>query len=453
MKIYNIQKITDTNQRRKIESLAAYMTASQVVDTDEFAVVANPQGSFPEFELYPLATAPHKTIDSLAAILSDMDGTTTTTETLCLHSLEMMVRDISLTHDGSPSVKTLNEEEDYPHIIGNSTTKHVEYLLKKYRAHINHRSLMKAFVRAALWTMKFSVDPGRQNEVSHNLSLLGIAPLLTEQANSITYSFDDDDALNKHAQTIITQISLSPNHDDDLLVTKLAVDIYYLYYHSILAKISQGDSAELEQKLTNGNRLIEPMPGVAQFLALITGYLGSDAHRVFTCEDERQARRVNQLGTYFQTNPAKVAIVTSSIFYEADIVLSEVFSILRQQVALWDIEPKKRLMIINKFDDYRLFYDAVVTASDANEIRLKPHRDLYSIAIRKLSIPREKLDQCIGIEDSESGLIAIRAAGVAYAVGIPFEATKGHNLQMAHTLLNKGLSDLVLTHSCFLNNK
>lgn len=55
----------------------------------------------------------------MVAIVQDMDGTTT--ENLCLHSLETMVRRV--TARLTPAQWTgLDRARDYPHIIGNSTT-------------------------------------------------------------------------------------------------------------------------------------------------------------------------------------------------------------------------------------------------------------------------------------------------------------------------------------------
>ena len=53
----------------------------------EFAVVANPAYIHPPYELYPLAPRITPPVARLAAVVCDMDGTTTTTEPLCLHSL------------------------------------------------------------------------------------------------------------------------------------------------------------------------------------------------------------------------------------------------------------------------------------------------------------------------------------------------------------------------------
>jgi hypothetical protein len=126
---------------------------------DEFAVVKNPVYIHPEFELYPLAKK-IKTTDKLVAAVMDMDGTTTTTELLCIHSLEYMVRKFSGRVD-TQTWKGLNPREDYPHIIGNSTTKHVEYLITKYSKSFKKNEVIKSF----LFVKSFYTFKDKENTV------------------------------------------------------------------------------------------------------------------------------------------------------------------------------------------------------------------------------------------------------------------------------------------------
>src|SRR5262249_503007 len=116
--------------------------------------------------------------------------------------------------------------------------------------------------------------------------------------------------------------------------------------------------------------------------------------------------------TRFQNAPLRIAVVTSSIRHEADIVLGELFSQLRETVTNWPVSGSTRERLARKFKSPASYYDAMITASDSSEIRLKPHRDLYSIALHRLGIAPEQFDCVLGLEDSESGLLAIRAAGV-----------------------------------------
>ena len=109
-------------------------------------------------------------------------------------------------------------------------------------------------------------------------------------------------------------------------------------------------------------------------------------------------------------------------------------------------------MIIDKFETYQKYYDGFVTASDSNEIRLKPHRDLYSIALHKLAVPKNDFNKVIGFEDSESGTIAIRAAGIGRAVAVPFAKTEGHNLDAASYISKGGLPEIILKQNLFLSH-
>ncbi|MBE2281656.1 MAG: hypothetical protein IAE91_14815, partial [Ignavibacteriaceae bacterium] len=88
---------------------------------NEFVIVNNPSYIFPPFDIYALAPKPSKPLVEIKAVLMDMDGTTTSTEVLCLHSLEYMIRLCS----GLMTIEQwqgLDHELDYPNIIGNSTT-------------------------------------------------------------------------------------------------------------------------------------------------------------------------------------------------------------------------------------------------------------------------------------------------------------------------------------------
>lgn len=145
----------------------------------------------------------------------------------------------------------------------------------------------------------------------------------------------------------------------------------------------------------------------------------------------------------------KTAIVTSSIFYEADIVLREVFKVIYSELNHLLKDSEFKTEILTHFKDYNLYYDAVITASDSSEIRLKPHRDLYSIALYRLNIPQEKFNEVIGFEDSESGTIASRAAGIGLCIAVPFAQTSGHNFKAATYVCKHGVPEVLLKYNLF----
>ncbi len=439
--------------------------------SDEFAVVKNPEYIHPEFELYPLAPKLTSPLDSLSAAVMDMDGTTTTTEELCIHSLEFMIRKMSgkMTTE---SWKGLDHTLDYPHIIGNSTTKHVEYLITKYHSLLIDENIKGSYFYAAIWTLLSGNDSKRKEEVIINLNNLNLSGILGDGF------YKDLSAKNTSLADLEHEISeyfLQRFSDrfpslfkTDLV--KIAIDIYYQRYHEILQRIKRGESKNISIELFNdpNKRLIQPMPGVLFLLCLLKGWLGNEAENLadrliedyhvksgkqFDILDPAEIKkRIKSLGLYFEKHPAKIAIVTSSIFYEADIVMGEVFNVLTTQLNDLAISSARKELIRQKLSGYRNVYDAFITASDSTEIRLKPHRDLYCIALHQLNVPAADFKNVIGFEDSESGTIAIRAAGIGRCVAVPFAQTKGHNFDAAAVVCTGGVPEIVLSYNLFFKS-
>jgi beta-phosphoglucomutase-like phosphatase (HAD superfamily) len=445
--------------------------ASQVITKlgIEFAVVKNPDYIHPEFELYPLAPKIFHPVKKLATAVMDMDGTTTTTESLCIHSLGYMIRKIT-DRMSKQSWQGLDPIKDYSHIIGNSTTKHVEYLIQTYQSHINIEAMKKAYFHAALWFLLFGKDKRRIEEARNNLVNLGFQDILKdEQLNKLIHTPNiEPEQFSKFSQEFLERHDSNFRVNSFSDIVRAGIDIYYQRYHEILSMIQAGKGETLSAQILGkpNEHLIEPMPGVGEFLALIKGWLGEDIkHRLPQLVEayqktnidtdsslliEKLAKNIIKLGKRFETNPLKVAVVTSSIFYEAEIVMTEVFRVLFKQIENWQIPPARKEMIQEKFSDYKNVYDGFVTASDSSEIRLKPHRDLYSIALHQLGIPKEKFNEVVGFEDSESGTIAIRAAGIGLCVAVPFSDTQLHDLRAAAYVLKGGLPETLLKYNLFL---
>jgi HAD superfamily hydrolase (TIGR01509 family) len=240
---------------------------------------------------------------------------------------------------------------------------------------------------------------------------------------------------------------------------RAALEIYYYRYHEILSAIGRGEGAELSRTLLGGRRLIEPMPGVAVTLALVKGWLGTRADAFYDLLRDslpgdmplpppaESRKNLNRLSNVFTARPLRLAVVTSSIQYEARLVLQEVFTVIREQIAAWPVCSD----LADRFASPEDVYDAVITASDSSEIRLKPHRDLYSIALHALGVTPEHFDTVVGFEDSESGTLAIRAAGIGLCVAVPFHDTAGHDLGAAGHILPGGLPQALLQHNFFLD--
>jgi beta-phosphoglucomutase-like phosphatase (HAD superfamily) len=428
---------------------------------EQFALVANPAYVHPPVELYPLAPKIAGPVRRLAAAVMDMDGTTTTTETLCLHSLEQMVRRIT----GRPTPQQwagLDRGRDYPHVIGNSTTRHVEYLIRTYGPQIRRDAFARALLEAALWQLAVGADPKRRQEVAATLRALGWAdvPADPRVQAAIERGRFDPAAATDMLGALAAKYEPALRIDDFADRVRGAIDVYYYRYHEILAALAAGEGAELAQTLTGGRRLIEPMPAVGVFLALVKGWLGEAAGGLYELlcaelpdgldlpDPDAGRRRLARLGTVFAGQPLRIAVVTSSIRYEADIVLGEVLSVLREQVAQWPVCRD----LAERFSSVPAVWDAFVTASDSSEIRLKPHRDLYSIALHALGVGPGRFGEVVGFEDSESGTIAIRAAGVGLCVAVPFADTAGHDLSAAAHVLRHGLAEAILKHNLFVQS-
>lgn len=441
----------------------------ETLGCQEVALVRNPSYIYAPLEIYPLPPRITGNLPRLAGVVMDMDGTTTTTEPLCIHSLEWMTRQV--TGRTNPSVWAgLDRKADYPHIIGNSTTKHVEYLLVTYGEHFKPADCLRAYLHAALWTLARGRDENRRREVRANTVALGLGALLDDSEFRATTSA----GRYVEAEALALADRLAPALLDGFRAQNLndrvraAVDIYYMRYHMILNDIADGHGAEREREVlgTAHGHLIEPMPAIGLFLAALKGRLGGQmgnfAERLLEplrtrgiagdwSDEAGFARRLAALGRYLEAHPAPVAVVTSSIAYEARVVLGAVFGLLREDVAGWPVDDATKAQVLQDFQDPEAFYDAFITASDSSEIRLKPHRDLYSIALQTLGLGHEDFPCVIGFEDSESGVTAIRAAGVGLSVAVPFADTEGHNLDAAARIMPGQLPEVLLGENCFLD--
>jgi len=353
--------------------------------------------------------------------------------------------------------KGIDHQVDLPFVIGNSTTKHVEYLLKKYENLIAPKSLFEEFVVATQWTLTYGQDQQRKQEVIQNTRKLGINHIV------------DLIGQGQSPQSILKTIPSGWEGLSFELMVSLSIDIYYENYHRILALLKEGKDNEVRQMVFGNSleqeNLISPMPGMAVLIPLAKGWLGAEAALLapilasdYLLVDEKPNSKtlieievlLQRLGRYFEKNPARLGLVTSSIFYEADIVVKQVLSVISETIAQSPISKVRKEKILNAFKDYNKVYDAFVTATDSSEIRLKPHRDLYSIALHGVGVLPSNFNRVIGFEDSQSGTVAIRAAGIGCCVAVPFAQTLSHDLSAAAHVLKGGVPEAIVDCGLFL---
>ncbi len=445
-----------------------YRRLGERLGTEEFVCVPNLEYVFAPFEVYPLAPHSRPPLERVVAFAVDMDGTSTTTEPLALHALEYMVR--RFTGRLSPAEwPGLDEKLDHPYVIGNSNFRHTEFLVERYRDHFDEAAFRQAFFEAVCWTLACMDDPQRRRDIQQNARNCGLAPLLDDADFQRLVSGGSVTA--DHVGTLVRPFvvrhgaALRCRHTGELVPA--ALDIYYYRYHAILRAIERGRGQELSRELLgqSGRRLIEPMPGYEVFVPLIKGWLGPEVdglYELLRAEYERHAAgphgarldaarlRLAGLAERFRRQPAKLALVTASIAYEAHVSMKEVIAITAERVADWPIAAEHRERIAGLLADYRAVFDGFVNASDACEHRLKPHRDLYSLALQQMSIPRAEYRDCVGLEDTEPGVIATRAAGIGCAVALPNHDTRRQDYRAATMIVRGGLPELILMHNLLL---
>lgn len=413
---------------------------------------------------YPLAPMLSNPLGDVAAFAVDMDGTSTTTEPLALHALEYMVR--RFTNRPTPQEWAgLDPVHDYPYVIGNSNQYHSSFLLDRYRREYRPAALQEAFFESLAWTLAHLPGTSRARQVLESARLCGLAPAILSDAFRTAMSNADrqpGDVSEKRLRAVIAASASAFRTDGAGARVRAALDVYYMRYHSILLRVQQGEAEALAGELLGDTqrRLIEPMPGYAVFVAVIKGWLGRE---VVALRDEligllrstaANAPEVNSdcmagllaAAEHFERHPAKLALVTASIGFEANVVMDEVRVRMADEVQHWPISGERKKRVQANLADAEKVFDAFVTADDACEHRLKPHPDLYSIALHRMGIEPRDYDRCVGIEDTEPGIVALRTAGVGCAIALPNHDTRRQPFIAAAHILASGLPELLLQH-------
>ena len=427
--------------------------------TDELVAVRN-LGFIPHpRELYFLAPRTALPLDHLAAFAVDMDGTSTTTEPLALHALDYMVR--CVTNRMTPAHwPGLDHSHDIPFVIGNSNFRHTEYLLQRYADAVDRRAFARRFIEAALWTLAVMDDRQRSADVVMNARNCGVAALLDDAQllHVLRHEHITDKTCAKLAAPFVKRYTAAFSPTTPSAEVSAAMDIYYYRYHAILHKMRRGHADDLAAALLGDRRqhLVAPMPGYGIFLCLIKGWLDERAaplagllraeHLKNRTPHESDTATFVALCRRFRARPAKVALVTASIAFEAHVVMKEVIRLVRAAAAQWTVPTTLRRELRAHLHDYHAIFNGFVTASDASEARLKPHRDLYSIAFQQMAIARDEYPHCMAIEDTEPVILSARAAGFGVTIGLPNRDTSRQNYSKASRVVHGGLAELVLDH-------
>lgn len=425
----------------------------------EFALIHNAPHVFPAYETVPLAPRRTRMADGIRAIFLDMDGTTTLTEDLCLLALEDFIREVTL-RPTKEEWGGLDHAVDFPNIIGSSTSKNIEYLLAAYGDSFDDASFRAACIRAMALSLAETGDEERLAELRAGLNTLGVGALGEAPEIQSLPSYAKGRApleipcMDGLVQRFAQQLNLASLGNR----IRAGMCIYFERLHGMFVRIQLGRGHEVAEELYGpGTRhAIRPLPGVGVLHALAKGWLGEEAAALAPLLEAEcgplpnAAETLAALGRHFAAAPAQVALVTSSGDYEADIILKEVFDGLREEVEAWPVSRALRDRVIAGFAAHRAFYDTVITASHSHEIRLKPYRDLYSIALQTLGIPCEESHRVLGFEDTEAGIVAQRAAGLGVCCAIPFVGSRGHNFQAASHVLLGSVPEAILKHGLFL---
>lgn len=427
----------------------------------EFTLIENPGTPFPRRDIVPLAPRHAAPQGPLRAMLMDMDGTTTLTEDLCVAALESGLRDATRKSDGTPVLDGLNPEKDYPHIIGTSASTNIAYLLDAYAKDLQAPAMRCAFVRASAWNLNAHRDPIRRAEAETTVRICGGATWL-----------DSPDFLNLVARTDASPLSPSPELGAALArlaeplvmesheqLGRALLDIYYEYLHGYFTAIGRGEGASVAQAVYNDptRPAIAPLHGITLACAMAKGLLADFPEAAVALAEQAADRKATPKQSYalhravasFAKQPPLVALVTSSGYYEARTVLSEVFRGMRIEVTEWPLPDKTIATLVDTFKTPENYYDAIITADESHEIRLKPYRDLYTIAARNLGLDQAALRDTIGFEDTWAGVTAMRSAGVGVPCAVPFHGSRSHDFSLASHVFQGGLPEVILDHALF----
>lgn len=408
---------------------------------ENFALIPAAGKRWPPYEICPMAAPATQLHDGFEAALMDMDGTISTTEPLVLEALDAMVAAL-IGHDAR--WEGIDRARYYAELVGHSNAFVVARLLETYRDDYDAHATARAFFHAAAWTLANVDDAPRQAAIQDVMRRLEMAQVIEDVRWKELVAEPEAASARAKSEELAREFVAHFGWNESRLV-RAGGEIYSAAYHRLLFAASRG--------ALTGAANVAPMPGVGVFIALLAGALGADAATlspVLGATSDDAAQQLAKLGKHFEANPVRLAVVTSSTSFEARLVLGAVFRTLREQSRAWPLPNAKRDAVDRLFYAPDETFGCIVTATGVPEMRLKPYRDLYSLALDRLEIPRERLHRVAGFEDSAAGCTAIRTAGVPLSVAVPSEVTEGQSFDAATVICERGLPQVIFDHNCFL---
>lgn len=393
------------------------------------------------------------------AVFLDMDGTLTNTEPLCIQAMDTVFR------EAWPEWPGMLPERDYRHIIGFSTQHSMDYLFRLHEVAVPRYGLRRAAVAIAADWMR---GPGlREGALGLATRLASIgAEGLAQCENFLRYLDGGGDAAAEAAAQALPD-AVEDAHDSCVAA---GYCLYAIAYETLLWRAVSPERGEA------GAPALRALPGVDVLLALLSGIPGREAgclaERLDACPGAGTAGTLSALGALLAASPPRVALVTSSTLPEARAILGSVFKQLQRGVEEWPLDPSRRAALHARLAGPEAYFDAMATASEVDETTLKPHPALYLRAIQALgldrvthdaqsadagtsvqaSVParRDSRDRVLAFEDTQAGIIALRAAGIGLACAVPLPEARGQDLSAAAHVLEDGLPEAIVRHRLFL---
>lgn len=402
--------------------------------SNEFAVVENPAGVYPPYELYPLPPKQERLTQDPVAILIDLDGTIVDSEPMYVAVLEEVARAIV---GADRDVPILDETRDHPNLVGGSVTAHAGYLWDRFGDAFDAAAFHRHVIAALRYNFVNPFEEARFEETRQALHRLRIADIQHDRR------FTQADLSDRELMELSSQYRI--DYDSDSARILGATQFYYhrlyimLQHHNRSASIQLTPGATIFHAIVKGVRL--EMRPLADHLM---GYLSDEL-------PDDPVKTLERLSELFLNTSPRVAVVTSSTGPEADALLKAAFQHMQAEAEQWPVrDSMERDRLRSQFAEPYSFYEAVFTASDVPEMRLKPHRDLYSLALAQLGIGPDQFHRVLVLEDSPVGVTAARAAGCPLVCAMPLPINRNQSFPHATHVVPGGLPELLLEHGGFL---